>query len=71
MASQAAPTAATATMTVDYKAPINTPDIVLVRCWAVEKQRRKTWLKARTEDGQGKLLATAKALFIDPKPAKI
>ena len=62
---------ATATMTVDYKAPINTPDIVLVRCWAVKKQRRKTWLKARTEDGQGKLLASAKALFIDPKPAKI
>jgi hypothetical protein len=62
---------ATATMTVDYKAPINTPGIVLVRCWAVEKQRRKTWLKARIEDGQGKLLASAKVLYIDPKPAKI
>jgi acyl-CoA thioesterase FadM len=62
---------ATATMTVDYKAPINTPGVVLCRCWAVEKQGRKTWLKARIEDGEGKLLASAKALFIDPKPAKI
>ncbi len=62
---------ATATMTVDYKAPINTPGVVLVRCWAVEKQGRKTWLKARIEDGEGKLLAGAKALFIDPKPEKL
>ncbi|EXJ64974.1 hypothetical protein A1O7_01313 [Cladophialophora yegresii CBS 114405] len=62
---------ATATMTVDYKAPINTPGVVLCRCWAVEKQGRKTWLKGRIEDGEGKLLASAKALFIDPKPAKL
>ncbi|KIW72464.1 hypothetical protein PV04_00655 [Phialophora macrospora] len=62
---------ATATMTVDYKAPINTPGVVLCRCWPMEKQGRKTWLKARIEDGEGNLLAAAKALFIDPKPAKI
>lgn len=62
---------ATATMTVDYKAPINTPGVVLCRSWAVERQGRKTWLKATIEEGQGKVLAGAKALFIDPKPAKI
>ena len=39
-----------------------------MRCWVAEKQRRQTWLKARIEDGRGELLASAKALFIDPKP---
>ncbi|OCT46654.1 thioesterase family protein [Cladophialophora carrionii] len=62
---------ATATMTVDYKAPINTPGVVLCRCWAVERQGRKTWLKGRIEDGEGNLLASARALFIDPKQARL
>lgn len=62
---------ATATMTVDYKAPIETPGVVLCRGWAVERSGRKTWVKATVEDGQGKLLASAKALFIDPRPTKI
>ncbi|KAK5053821.1 hypothetical protein LTR84_001783 [Exophiala bonariae] len=62
---------ATATMTVDYKAAIETPGVILCRGWAVERQGRKTWVKARAEDGQGKVLATAKALFIDPRPLKI
>lgn len=62
---------ATATMTVDYKAAIETPGVVLCRGWAVERQGRKTWVKATVEDGQGKLLASGKALFIDPRPSKI
>lgn len=62
---------ATATMTVDYKAAIETPGVVLCRGWAVERQGRKTWVKATVEDGQGKLLASGKALFIDPRPVKI
>ncbi|KIX93959.1 uncharacterized protein Z520_10296 [Fonsecaea multimorphosa CBS 102226] len=62
---------ATATMTVDYKAPIDTPGVVLCRSWAVERQGRKTWVKARIEDGQGNLLASAKSLFVDPRPQKI
>ncbi|KIW94377.1 uncharacterized protein Z519_04353 [Cladophialophora bantiana CBS 173.52] len=62
---------ATATMTVDYKAPIDTPGVVLCRSWAVERQGRKTWVKARIEDGRGKLLASAKSLFVDPRPEKI
>lgn len=62
---------ATATMKVDYKAAIETPSVVLCRGWAVERQGRKTWVKASIEDGQGKTLASAKALFIDPRPTKI
>ena len=60
---------ATATMTVDYKAPIATPGVVLCRSWPVERQGRKTWVKACLEDGNGKVLASGKALFIDPRPA--
>jgi acyl-coenzyme A thioesterase PaaI-like protein len=66
---------ATATLTVDYKAPIDTPGVVLCRGWAVSRQGRKTWVRATIEDGHGqtggrtgKVLASGKALFIDPKP---
>ncbi|KIW15746.1 hypothetical protein PV08_05796 [Exophiala spinifera] len=59
---------ATATMTVDYRAPISTPGVVLGRAWAVERSGRKTWVKGVIEDGEGKALAAAKALFVDPKP---
>lgn len=58
---------ATATMTVDYKAPIDTPGVILCRGWAVEKERRKVWAKARIEDGSGRVLASAKALFISAR----
>ncbi|KAK6382222.1 hypothetical protein LTS17_004109 [Exophiala oligosperma] len=61
---------ATATMTVDYKNPISTPGVVFGRAWAVERSGRKTWVKAVIEDGKGKVLAAAKALFIDPRPVK-
>lgn len=62
---------ATATMTVDYKAPIDTPQVILGRAWAFEKTGRKTWVHGVLEDGEGKLLATAKGLFIDPKDSKM
>ncbi|KAK5094193.1 hypothetical protein LTR70_004235 [Exophiala xenobiotica] len=58
---------ATATMTVDYKAPIDTPGVVLCRGWPVESSGRKTWVKARLEDGTGRVLAQGKALFISPR----
>ncbi|KIW82780.1 hypothetical protein Z517_02023 [Fonsecaea pedrosoi CBS 271.37] len=61
----------TATMTVDYKAPIDTPGVILCRAWPIERQGRKTWIKARIEDGQGKLLASGKSLFIDARQQKI
>ena len=62
---------ATATMTVDYKAPIDTPGIILCRGWPVEKTGRKNWVKAVLEDGTGSVLASGKALFISPRPDKL
>ncbi|KAF1808039.1 hypothetical protein P152DRAFT_376510, partial [Eremomyces bilateralis CBS 781.70] len=54
---------ATATMTVDYKQPIDTPGVVLCRGWAVEKSGRKVWVRACLES-DGRILASGKALFI-------
>ena len=62
---------ATATITVEYKAPVETPGVVLCRAWALEKSGRKTWVEGTMEDGGGNVLAKARALFLDPKPAKL
>ncbi|KJX93642.1 thioesterase superfamily protein [Zymoseptoria brevis] len=58
---------ATATLTVDYKAPISTPCIILARSWATEITGRKVFLAGTVEDGQGRLYATGKALFVNPR----
>jgi acyl-coenzyme A thioesterase PaaI-like protein len=62
---------ATATMAVDYKAPINTPGVILCRGWAIEQNGRKTWIRANIEDGTGRALVTAKTLFISPRSTKV
>ncbi|KAK4547540.1 hypothetical protein LTR36_000497 [Oleoguttula mirabilis] len=62
---------ATATMTVDYKAPISTPGVILARAWATEHTGRKIWCRAVIEDGEGKVLASGKALFICPRPSAL
>ncbi|KIV88414.1 hypothetical protein PV10_08100 [Exophiala mesophila] len=58
---------ATATMTVDYKAPIDTPGIILCRGWAIDITGRKNWIKGSIEDPSGKVFASAKALFVSPR----
>ena len=59
---------ATATMTVDFKAPVETPCVLLSRAWICEVSGRKVWVKAVLEDGQGHVYATSRALFITAKP---
>lgn len=58
---------ATATLTVDYKLPVSTPCVVLARSWLVEMSGRKLWVKAVMEDAEGRVLASAKSLFIRAK----
>lgn len=55
---------ATATMTVDYRAPIDTPGVFLVRCWPTSVEGRKVWVGGVIEDGSGHVKAQGKALFI-------
>ncbi|ETN42699.1 uncharacterized protein HMPREF1541_01857 [Cyphellophora europaea CBS 101466] len=65
--SSASATPATATMTVDYKAPVVTPGVVLVRAWLVGLEGRKIWVRGVVEDGEGRALAVGKALFLKEK----
>lgn len=55
---------ATATMTTDYKLPVNTPCVVLARSWMVKMEGRKMWINSVLEDSERKVLAKAKTLFI-------
>ncbi|KAK0269748.1 hypothetical protein LTR35_014640 [Friedmanniomyces endolithicus] len=55
---------ATATLTVDYRAPVGTPCVVLARAWVVEVSGRKIWVSGVLEDGEGVVLASGRALFI-------
>jgi acyl-coenzyme A thioesterase PaaI-like protein len=59
---------ATATITVDFKSPVNTPCVVLARAWVIEMSGRKIWVTGVLEDGAGGIYAIAKALFIVAKP---
>ena len=62
---------ATATMTVDYVNPIDTPGVVLVRGWAIERSGRKTWVRGTVEGEGGKVFCRGKALFVDPREEKM
>lgn len=62
---------ATATMTVDYKAPVETPCVILARGWMTDLKGRKVYTSAVLEDGTGKTLATARCLFILARQEKI
>lgn len=59
---------ATATMSVDYLAPIDTPGVYLMRSWVIELSGRKVWVKGVIQNGDGTPCATAKALFVHPRP---
>jgi acyl-coenzyme A thioesterase PaaI-like protein len=58
---------ATATLTVDYRAPVSTPCVILLRAWIIEKNGRKVWVKATIENGQGVICCASKALFVFPR----
>jgi acyl-coenzyme A thioesterase PaaI-like protein len=59
---------ATATITVDFKVPIDTPCVILARAWVIEMSGRKVWVKGVIEDGTGRIYAVAKALFVLARP---
>ncbi|THH10436.1 hypothetical protein EW145_g1331 [Phellinidium pouzarii] len=63
--------AVTATLTVDYKAPTRADQFVVIRCRLSELKGRKAFVEGSVEGMDGNILATAKALFIQPKYAKL
>lgn len=62
---------ATATMTVDFKRPINTPCVILARSWPLEASGRKIWVQGVLEDEEGRVLSRAKTLFVVTKAEKL
>jgi len=62
---------ATATMTMGYLRPIETPCVVLARAWVCEVSGRKVWVKAVVEDGEGRVLVRSKCLFVLARRDKI
>lgn len=55
-------------LTTDFKKPISTPGIVLIKVWLEARSGgRKSWLKANIEDGNGAVFATAESLVIEVK----
>lgn len=59
---------ATATITIDFKAPVETPCVVLCRAWIMKIDGRKFWVDGVLEDGRGKIFATSRSLFISARP---
>jgi thioesterase superfamily protein 4 len=58
----------TATLTVDYKKPVPTPQTVLFRTvLEPHSSGRKSWVTGTLEDGEGTIYANGKALFISVK----
>jgi hypothetical protein len=57
---------------LEYLKMITTPRVLLCRAWIEEQPvRKKVWLKASLEDGEGQALATGNALFILKKLPKL
>lgn len=55
-------------LTTDFQKPIPTPGTVLIKVWLeARSERRKSWLKANIEDGNGAVFATAESLVIEVK----
>jgi thioesterase superfamily protein 4 len=59
---------ATASLAMNYRAPIKTPGIVLARATVSKVDGRKVWVKAAIEDGKGGVFADGEALYIIARP---
>lgn len=64
------PPCATAYLNVQYKAPVATPCVLMARAWATRVEGRKVFTTGVLEDGEGRVYASAEALFISPRGAK-
>ncbi|KAI5117008.1 hypothetical protein M0805_004393 [Coniferiporia weirii] len=63
--------AVTATLSVHYKAPTRADQFVVIRTRLVERKGRKAYVEGTLEDLNGNVLASAEALFVQPKYAKL
>lgn len=62
---------ATAMLTMEYKKPVSTPCVVFARAWVTGSSGRKIWVRGVIEDGEGRVLASGKALCITVRASKM
>ena len=66
----------TASLTINYRAPVKAGSYVVLKAKTVKVEGRKAWVEGRIEtlgedEEPGKLLAEATALYVEPKYAKV
>ena len=61
----------TASLKIDYKAPIMAEQIVILRAQTTKAEGRKVWVKGQLETTEGVVLVQAEALFIEPRQAAV
>lgn len=66
----------TASLKIDYRAPVKAGSYVIVRAKTTKVEGRKAWVKGRIEtleegNEPGKILVEAEGLFVEPKYAKV
>lgn len=61
----------TATLTVHYKAPVKADQFIIIKTRAGEVNGRKAAVSGIVQDLEGKELANASALFVQPRYAKL
>ena len=70
LASEAHGANATVKMEVNYKNPVRTPCILIVRTKVTRIEGSRCWLEGVLDDGEGQVFATATCLCVVPKGSK-
>lgn len=60
----------TANLNVDFRRPVLTPGVAVLKCWVGRVEGRKYWVEGQVEDGDGQVSVQAKGLWIEARPAK-
>ena len=70
LASEAHGANATVKMEVDYKKPVRTPCVLILRTKVTKIEGSRCWLETVLDDGEGLIFATATSLCVVPKGSK-
>lgn len=54
----------TANLSTNFRAPVETPATVIIKCWLVRRDTRKWLTKGQIEDSNGRVLAEANAIWV-------
>ena len=61
---------ATKELTVQYKKPVGTPCVLLIRSTVAKLEDNRVWMEGTLEDGKGSVFAVGKGLFVKPREKK-